>query len=111
MKGDTPGSLDTKMSEGLGGSKDDESKPEDDKKEGKGNNEKEESKEGVQKGPSGNGDGGEDEKEHKNVTPEEAHYYHQYPIPGKYQIAPSKPLNNEKDLRLAYTPGVAYPCE
>jgi len=52
-----------------------------------------------------------EKSDHKNVTPEEAHEYHQYPIPGKYQVGPSKPLVNEKDLRLAYVPGVAYPCQ
>ena len=47
----------------------------------------------------------------KKVTKEEAHEYHQYPIPGKYQIVPCKPLENELDLRLAYSPGVGFPCQ
>ena len=47
----------------------------------------------------------------RKVTKEEAHAYHQFPIPGKYQIVPCKPLDSEKDLRLAYTPGVAFPCK
>lgn len=46
----------------------------------------------------------------KKVTVQEANDYHEYPIPGKYQTMPCKPLNTEKDLRLAYAPGVAYPC-
>lgn len=47
----------------------------------------------------------------RKVTKEEAHAYHQFPIPGKYQIVPCKPLESEKDLRLAYVPGVAFPCQ
>ena len=47
----------------------------------------------------------------RKVTQEEAHAYHQFPIPGKYQIVPWKPLDSEKDLRLAYAPGVAFPCQ
>ncbi|MBT5264029.1 MAG: NADP-dependent malic enzyme [Rhodospirillaceae bacterium] len=30
--------------------------------------------------------------------------------PGKFEIAPSKPLNTQRDLSLAYSPGVAIPC-
>ena len=37
--------------------------------------------------------------------------YHQYPSPGKLAIAASKPLLNQRDLSLAYSPGVAAPCE
>jgi malate dehydrogenase (oxaloacetate-decarboxylating)(NADP+) len=37
--------------------------------------------------------------------------YHQYPRPGKIEIAPTKPLANQNDLALAYSPGVAGPCE
>jgi len=33
--------------------------------------------------------------------------YHRLPRPGKIQIAPTKPLANQRDLALAYTPGVA----
>ena len=36
--------------------------------------------------------------------------YHQFPGPGKMQITPSKPLDSQHDLALAYSPGVAYPC-
>jgi malate dehydrogenase (oxaloacetate-decarboxylating)(NADP+) len=32
------------------------------------------------------------------------------PYPGKYEIVPTKPMNNHKDLALAYSPGVAIPC-
>ncbi len=36
--------------------------------------------------------------------------FHQYPIPGKLQISPTKPLATAQDLALAYSPGVAEPC-
>jgi malate dehydrogenase (oxaloacetate-decarboxylating)(NADP+) len=55
----------------------------------------------------------EEEKkvEPKHVTKEEAHNYHRYPCPGKYETTPIMNILNEKDLRLAYVPGVAFPCE
>ena len=37
--------------------------------------------------------------------------YHRLPKPGKLEIQPTKPLGNQRDLALAYTPGVAAPCE
>ena len=37
--------------------------------------------------------------------------YHQYPKPGKIQVAPTKPLTTQRDLALAYSPGVAAACE
>ncbi|MEK1889139.1 MAG: NADP-dependent malic enzyme [Phyllobacterium sp.] len=37
--------------------------------------------------------------------------FHQYPKPGKLEITPSKRLANARDLALAYSPGVAAPCE
>ncbi|HEX5697990.1 MAG TPA: NADP-dependent malic enzyme, partial [Rhodoferax sp.] len=37
--------------------------------------------------------------------------YHQYPVPGKIAIAATKQLVNQHDLALAYSPGVAIPCE
>ena len=36
--------------------------------------------------------------------------YHQYPFPGKFTVKTTKPMNNAKDLSLAYSPGVAEPC-
>ncbi|HSI59790.1 MAG TPA: NADP-dependent malic enzyme [Ideonella sp.] len=36
--------------------------------------------------------------------------YHRAPRRGKISIAPTKPLMNQRDLSLAYSPGVAYPC-
>ncbi|MBC5782715.1 NADP-dependent malic enzyme [Ramlibacter sp. USB13] len=37
--------------------------------------------------------------------------YHEHPTPGKVQIAATKQLINQHDLALAYSPGVAAPCE
>jgi malate dehydrogenase (oxaloacetate-decarboxylating)(NADP+) len=37
--------------------------------------------------------------------------YHEFPTPGKVAIAPTKQLINQHDLALAYSPGVAAPCE
>ena len=37
--------------------------------------------------------------------------YHEFPTPGKISIAPTKQLVNQHDLALAYSPGVAAPCE
>ena len=37
--------------------------------------------------------------------------YHRFPTPGKISIAPTKGLINQRDLALAYTPGVAAACE
>ena len=37
--------------------------------------------------------------------------YHEFPQPGKINVTPSKQLVNQRDLALAYSPGVAAPCE
>src|SRR3954470_7067291 len=37
--------------------------------------------------------------------------YHRSPKPGKIEIQPTKPLGNQRDLALAYSPGVAAACE
>ena len=37
--------------------------------------------------------------------------YHEFPTPGKIAIAATKQLTNQHDLALAYSPGVAAPCE
>ena len=37
--------------------------------------------------------------------------YHRYPTPGKIEVIPTKPLANQRDLALAYSPGVAAACE
>jgi malate dehydrogenase (oxaloacetate-decarboxylating)(NADP+) len=45
------------------------------------------------------------------VTKEEALNYHRVPNPGKVAIATTTRLETQKDLSLAYSPGVAFPCE
>lgn len=47
----------------------------------------------------------------KNITKEAALDYHEYPQPGKTEVVPTKPYFTQYDLGLAYSPGVAYPCE
>ncbi len=37
--------------------------------------------------------------------------YHEFPVPGKLQVTATKQLINQRDLALAYSPGVAYACE
>ena len=41
---------------------------------------------------------------------EAARDYHRLPSRGKIAVTPTKPLANQRDLSLAYSPGVAYPC-
>ncbi|MDE6514324.1 MAG: NADP-dependent malic enzyme [Muribaculaceae bacterium] len=45
------------------------------------------------------------------ITKQEALDYHKYPRPGKIAVEPTKPYSSQTDLALAYSPGVAYPCE
>ncbi len=40
----------------------------------------------------------------------EALRYHQYPTPGKIKVVPTKKYATQRDLSLAYSPGVAEPC-
>ena len=40
----------------------------------------------------------------------EALEYHAQPTPGKIEVVPTKPCLTQRDLSLAYTPGVATPC-
>ena len=37
--------------------------------------------------------------------------YHRLPRPGKIEVVPTKPLDNQRDLALAYSPGVAAACD
>ena len=46
-----------------------------------------------------------------NITKEEALNYHRLPKPGKIAIQNIKPFKTQRDLAMAYTPGVAYPCK
>jgi malate dehydrogenase (oxaloacetate-decarboxylating)(NADP+) len=45
-----------------------------------------------------------------NIRKEDALEYHSSPPPGKIAITPTKPCRTQRDLSLAYTPGVAEPC-
>ncbi|MDF2517207.1 MAG: NADP-dependent malic enzyme, partial [Sphingobacterium sp.] len=36
--------------------------------------------------------------------------YHSMGRPGKIAVVPTKPTNSQRDLSLAYSPGVAEPC-
>ncbi|MFZ4684281.1 MAG: NADP-dependent malic enzyme [Hyphomonadaceae bacterium] len=44
-----------------------------------------------------------------SFTDEEALAFHRYPQPGKLSVTPTKPMATQKDLSLAYSPGVAIP--
>ncbi|MGH7115376.1 MAG: NADP-dependent malic enzyme [Stellaceae bacterium] len=44
------------------------------------------------------------------ATEDEALSFHSSGRPGKLAIAPTKPLTTQRDLSLAYSPGVAFPC-
>lgn len=46
----------------------------------------------------------------KNSLKEEALYYHEKGRPGKIEVIPTKETANQRDLSLAYSPGVAEPC-
>ncbi|MDA3859283.1 MAG: NADP-dependent malic enzyme [Roseovarius sp.] len=45
------------------------------------------------------------------LTREEALAFHLEPTPGKFEIAATVPMTTQRDLSLAYSPGVAVPCE
>ena len=44
------------------------------------------------------------------IRPEDALEYHSSPPAGKVSVTPTKPCRTQRDLSLAYTPGVAVPC-
>lgn len=46
----------------------------------------------------------------KEIKRREALVYHAKPKPGKLEVNPSKPYASQRDLSLAYSPGVAEPC-
>jgi malate dehydrogenase (oxaloacetate-decarboxylating)(NADP+) len=52
-----------------------------------------------------------DANEQRRALREAALHFHEFPKPGKLEIQPTKPLGNQRDLALAYSPGVAAPCE
>lgn len=45
-----------------------------------------------------------------SITKEDALEYHAGRRPGKIEVVPTKPYHTQKDLSLAYSPGVAEPC-
>lgn len=45
-----------------------------------------------------------------NVRKQDALDYHSNGRPGKIQVVPTKPTNSQRDLTMAYSPGVADPC-
>ena len=45
------------------------------------------------------------------ITSDEALHYHQDPQPGKFEVVATKPMTTQRDLSLAYSPGVAVPVE
>ncbi|QDY69997.1 NADP-dependent malic enzyme [Qingshengfaniella alkalisoli] len=45
------------------------------------------------------------------ITREEALAFHLHPQPGKFEIQATVPMSTQRDLSLAYSPGVAVPCE
>jgi len=49
-------------------------------------------------------------KRQRSDLEEAALFFHKYPTPGKLEIQATKPLGNQRDLALAYSPGVAAPC-
>lgn len=46
----------------------------------------------------------------KKIAPQDALDYHAQGRPGKIQVVPTKPTKTQRDLSLAYSPGVAEPC-
>jgi malate dehydrogenase (oxaloacetate-decarboxylating)(NADP+) len=52
----------------------------------------------------------EGQSDHIATTDEEALELHRSGRPGKIEITPTKPLTTQRDLSLAYSPGVAAPC-
>src|SRR6184192_2183863 len=47
--------------------------------------------------------------EKRSFTDDEALAFHKYPTPGKIAVAATKPMATQRDLSLAYSPGVAIP--
>jgi len=45
------------------------------------------------------------------ISKKDALEYHSKGRPGKIEVVPTKPYSSQRDLSLAYTPGVAEPCK
>jgi malate dehydrogenase (oxaloacetate-decarboxylating)(NADP+) len=52
-----------------------------------------------------------EDTDRKSFTDEEALAFHRYPVPGKIAVVPTKPMATQRDLSLAYSPGVAAPVQ
>ncbi|EAQ04043.1 phosphate acetyltransferase [Pseudooceanicola batsensis HTCC2597] len=50
-------------------------------------------------------------KPKSRITPEDALAFHLEPFPGKWEVTATVPMTTQRDLSLAYSPGVAVPCE
>jgi malate dehydrogenase (oxaloacetate-decarboxylating)(NADP+) len=50
-------------------------------------------------------------RDHSADLKSDALHFHREPRPGKLEITATKPLGNQRDLALAYSPGVAFACE
>ncbi|MGI3169765.1 NADP-dependent malic enzyme [Pseudooceanicola sp. C21-150M6] len=50
-------------------------------------------------------------KSKSRITPEDALAFHLEPTPGKWEVTATVPMTTQRDLSLAYSPGVAVPCE
>lgn len=50
-------------------------------------------------------------KSKSRITPEDALAFHLEPSPGKWEVSATVPMTTQRDLSLAYSPGVAVPCE
>src|SRR5262249_32191290 len=61
-------------------------------------------------GPRGKGNATVIEDRRIRISDEEALLFHSSGRPGKLSIAPTKALTTQRDLSLAYSPGVAVPC-
>ena len=57
-----------------------------------------------------NGDGAAATVAAEQALARSALHYHQFPTPGKISVTPTKSMSNQRDLALAYSPGVAAPC-
>lgn len=51
-----------------------------------------------------------DAEKQKQQFEQSALHYHENPRPGKISVTPTKQIANQRDLALAYSPGVAVPC-
>ncbi|SMX24970.1 NADP-dependent malic enzyme [Boseongicola aestuarii] len=47
----------------------------------------------------------------QRFTREDALHFHMHPSPGKFEVQATVPMTTQRDLSLAYSPGVAVPCE